>query len=62
MKLTKVTKGIYYDNTSHRYIEKSSGIWSVKNECTSEVYFSSRTLKECKIFQESENEILLWSK
>jgi len=61
MKVTKITKGIYYDNISHRCIEKSNGNWNVKNECTGEVYFSSKTLKECKRFQESENEILLWN-
>jgi hypothetical protein len=61
MKITKITKGIYYDNVSHRCIEKSNGIWNVKNECTGEVYFYSKTLKECKEFQSAENEILLWN-
>tara|TARA_B110000046_G_scaffold177866_1_gene205185 strand:+ start:356 stop:547 length:192 start_codon:yes stop_codon:yes gene_type:complete len=61
IKLKKITKGIYYDTVSNRYIDLVDGKWCVTNECTGDVYFSGNTLKECKQWQQGENEILNWN-
>ncbi len=61
IKLKKITKGIYYDTVSNRCIEYVNGKWSVINECTGDVYFSSDTLKKCKQWQKCENQILNWN-
>ena len=61
IKLKKITKGLYYDTVSNRNIDFVKGRWSVKNECTGDIYFSSNTLKECKQWQKGENEILNWN-
>ena len=58
IKLDKIYKGIYYDNISHRCIELKNKIWQVKNECDGRIYFSGKTLKECKEYQSLENDIL----
>tara|TARA_R110000765_G_C18531574_1_gene559642 strand:+ start:320 stop:517 length:198 start_codon:yes stop_codon:yes gene_type:complete len=61
VKLEKLRKGCYYDNISHRYIELKNKIWEVSNECTGKIYFTSKTLKESKVYQSLENDILSWS-
>ena len=61
IQLKRVCKGIYTDLISNRYLELKNGVWEVSNDCTGEVYFSSKRLKDCKSFVSSENEILLWN-
>ena len=61
IQLTKIAKGKYYDRLSSNCIYKTNNIWFVMQECTGEVYFSAKTLKECKTFQKSENEIKSWN-
>ena len=61
IQLSKRVKGKYYDRVSSRCIDKTNDGWAVMNECTGEVYFSAKTLKECKTFQKSENEIASWN-
>ncbi len=60
IQLIKIAKGKYYDRLSSNCIYKTSNGWSVMQECTGEDYFSAKTLKECKTFQKSENEIATW--
>ena len=58
IKLKKIYKGFYYDNISHRCIDLKNKIWEVKNECDGTIYFSAKTLKECKVYQSFENDII----
>jgi len=58
IKLEKIIKGVYYDNISSRYIELKNKIWQVNNECDGRIYFSAKTLKECKKYQSLENDLL----
>jgi len=62
IKLKRICKGNYTDLISNNLIELVNGTWEVKSILTGEVYFSSNTLKECKIYISKENEILSWSK
>jgi len=61
IKLEKLRKGCYYENISYRYIELKNKIWSISNICDGRVYFSGKTLKECKVYQSQENDIRAWS-
>ena len=57
MELEKLRKGCYYENISHRYIDLKNKTWQVSNECTGKIYFTSKTLKDCKRYISAENEI-----
>tara|TARA_R110001599_G_scaffold154220_1_gene339889 strand:- start:261 stop:458 length:198 start_codon:yes stop_codon:yes gene_type:complete len=61
VKLEKIIKGYYIDKISNRDIELKNKIWQVKNQCDGQVYFSGKTLKECKVYQSQENDIRAWS-
>ena len=59
--LKKIKKGYYYDKESGNCIVKQNGKWNVWQECTGELFYSAKTLKECKRFQVIENEIRSWN-
>ena len=61
VKLEKIIKGYYIDKISQRDIELKNKIWQVKNQCDGRIYFSGKTLKECKVYQSLENDIRSWS-
>ncbi len=60
IKLKRITKGVYEDKYSGRYIESINGKWQVLS-VLGDVYYEGKTLRDCKIFQSMENIILSWS-
>ncbi len=57
----KILNGVYEDVYSGRYIEFLNGKWHVLS-VLGEVYYTSKTLKDCKIWQCKENQILSYNK
>jgi hypothetical protein len=60
VKLKKITNGVYEEQHSGRYIELMSGKWQILS-VLGDVYYTSKTLKDCKIWQSRENKILSWN-
>lgn len=61
IKLKRITKGVYEDFYSGRYIELISGKWHVMGP-VGDVYYVGKTLKDCKIFQSQDNIIKSWDR
>ena len=60
IKLIKLRNGKYLDAWSGSVILRDGSVWNIRQECTGELLFSAKTLKECKMYQKSENEIASW--
>lgn len=61
IKLKRITKGVYEDKYSGRYIELINGKWQVMSP-VGDVYYEGKTLTDCKIFQSNDNIIKSWNK